>query len=285
MDKNIYFFWEGDHLPFLEYLSMFSFRKQNPEWKILVIHKRYPGMCRWPTGEHKRPRSKQRNYFDQLPALNVEILDFDTEFREILSIDPKIAFVHAKDLASWSILAHRGGIVSDTDILYINPVSGLYNEFVADSSKIGAISFDNYPKKDYIPVSFMMGDKSECFAQILCSAISKYNPGVYECSGTPAIPYKDIFEIKALFPGEVFRIHESVVFPFTHVNFVESIDHVYKYNSRDLMPKSSIGIHWYGGNINNDYNETNFHTFNNTLCQVIKEIVCQNHNSQSVVLA
>lgn len=277
MNKDIYFFWDRPHLYFLEYLSFFTFRLHNPDWNIKVVIKENPGQIRWPTGEHKRQRGIVKNFLPDLNKLNVQFLSLEKDFPQITALDKDIAFVHAKDILNWYILAELGGVVADTDILFVRPIDSLYKDFESKNSKIGLISFINHPKVDYIPVSFMMGDKSFFFKEVYLNARSRYNPAIYECAGTDCIPYKNWTQICARFPQDVYRLNEKVVFPFTHVNFVDSIGLIYGADSRHLIGEDSIGLHWYGGNLPEDYNETNYMNYNNTITGLIK-IIYDNRN-------
>jgi len=206
MKKDIYFFWEGGHLPFLEYISIISCKHKNPDWRILLINKVSRGVCRWPTGEHKRNRRLGKNYMPELVSAGVCTLDFEKEFADVANVDKNMAFVHAKDLVNWYVLANRGGAVCDTDIIFLQSMNDMHGAMQGSGAKIGLISFENYPKADYMPVSFMMGDRSEFFNEVYRNAVRTYNPREYECAGTASIPYKNLDRIRDKYGSEVYRI-------------------------------------------------------------------------------
>jgi len=268
MKKQIFFFWEGNTLPFMRFMSIHSFIKHNPSWKVFLIRKDTKGLCRWNSGENPTSlEDNTNNYFKELEELPVTILSLENDFSFIYDIDSNISCVHAKDILNWHLLAKEGGVVSDMDILYIKSISNIYEEYIKENATVGIISFKNFPKKNYMPVSFMMGGPNTFFEDVYNLALKQYNPSIYECGGTLCLPAQTLEEIKKMYPKEIFyHLNEHSVFPFTHVNLWKAYNLMHKEDAVAQIPVDTIGIHWYGGNPMS-INHTNK---NNTICKLIQ---------------
>ena len=93
--KNAFFYW-GDRRQFsyLHYLTIYSFIKLNPKWKVSVYTSRKLSKTNpWKNRTHLIEYDKD-SYFDKLQDLNVNIIKFD--FRDI-DVDPETPEVFKSD--------------------------------------------------------------------------------------------------------------------------------------------------------------------------------------------
>lgn len=115
-------YWGQDDLPFLRFLTLWSFASLNPHWTI-KLHEPEPLAdvleVTWDTPEHRGAKASARSYRAWLEAVpNLEVV------RHPASRYPEgLSQVHRSDLLRWEVLATEGGIWSDMDILWGRPMS------------------------------------------------------------------------------------------------------------------------------------------------------------------
>jgi len=156
--KIVHFYWGNEKLSYLRYLSIYSFRKLNPDWKIKIhIPKNLSSISpTWHSDEQKN-LSITRDYWLEIEKLNVEIIvqppldDFDNDAHE----------VHKSDFFRWKLLSNEGGVWSDIDILYINPMDNLLENISENSSCDTAFSW--YEENKKWAISFMLSSPNNLF--------------------------------------------------------------------------------------------------------------------------
>lgn len=287
MYKNIYFYWGNETMSYMRYMTLYSFRKFNPDWCInLIVNKQlHERILKNTIEKQDKTEFIGKDYSFLVKDLNITVLDFENSMLNLdYNVVKHMSDVHIKDLLNWKLLANGGGIVADMDILFTKPVGDTINT-VTD---IGLICFSNYPKKCYIPVSFMYSSGSNAFFNnVYNNALKSYNPSIYESCGTLCIKEKNLIEVRKNYSDlSIQKLKDSIVFPFIDYPWYKGIEMLYNTNNRHLMKDNSIGIHWYGGaplsqHYNNLLNEKTIYEINNTISMSIREILlCQNHNNQ-----
>lgn len=290
MNKHIYFYWGNDVMSYMRYMTLYSFCVFNPDWDVYLIKNNQPHKRYLTNTIEKQDKTEYngKDYSYLVDNLDINIISFENSMIDLEDSTIKgMSDVHIKDILNWKILAEQGGIVADMDILFTKPMGNS----IEDKANIGLICFDNYPKKDYIPVSFMYSSgNNEFFKKTYKNALKNYNLNIYESCGTLCIEEKNLNEIKENFSSLfIQRLEDSIVFPFIDYPWGEGIDMLYKSNNRHLMRFDSLGIHWYGGApltqvYNNLLNEQTINEINNTISITIKGVLqCQSHNSQRKV--
>ena len=119
------YYWEGPHFSYLHYLSIKSFSALNPDWTIRLYTPTSPSQAQavWTTPEQKVEYTGS-NYFHKIGELDVEIIPINLD--DYLGYKTeKIHCVQRSDLFRWKLLADEGGGWSDSDILYIKPLTSL----------------------------------------------------------------------------------------------------------------------------------------------------------------
>ena len=90
-----FFYWTGGPLPWLREQALVSFRRHHPDWEVVL------------GSPERRP----------VPA-GVR-LELDTE------TDPALPPAARSDAWRWGVLAARGGVYADTDVVFVRPLDDL----------------------------------------------------------------------------------------------------------------------------------------------------------------
>lgn len=289
MKKSIYFYWGNETMSFMRYMTLFSFCELNPDWQVFLIENKMPSERALDDSVEERQDKteyKGLDYSDQLRELPINYFEFDPV---MLDMDPdivsKMSDVHIKDMLNWKILAEGRGVVADMDILFTKPLTPSINP----SAHIGLICFSGYPKRDYIPVSFMYASKpTEFFRKVYQTSINNYDPAVYESCGTPCIQEPNIHMVQDNYPDMIVQhFKDSIVFPYTNYPWATGIEMLYNGDFSAELAKDFVGIHWYGGApLSQRYNNLINHKtimedkFANTMTIKMKEVLCLSRSSQ-----
>lgn len=273
LPKHIYFYWGNEKMSFLRYMTFKSFRHHNPDWEMTLVKRREPLPRRdygW-TEKQDFMFEQEEDYSDRLEELDVYIEYIEDSFPNIAELD--LSDVHTSDILAWYILAYRGGVVSDTDIVFTKPFDWERYKDV----QFGICSFEKLPAPDYMPVSFMISQRNEIHELIYETAVERYDIGSYESAGTPAIleAVGNFENIKKLFPEyNVVRLPSTLVFNFAEkFRFTYYSIMLFSQNHYNNLDEDTIGLHWYAGEnqrYNRLYKESNIASFNSTVAEAVK---------------
>lgn len=225
--KQIHFYWSGK-MPYLRYLSALSFKRLNPDWKIILWTSEVKSQIRtWNTCELNYEQNWD-DYSEIFMGLcdKINTVDF--------SKNNDISEVHKSDLLRCWVLNKYGGVYSDTDIVYFNPISELSINNEGNQNVETFFCICDYGHS----TGFLMASKgSEFFGRVFHEAC-KVDIVRYQSLGP------DLF-------NKLFPTIESInglnigMDALYHYN-IQRIDEIYK--EKDLkFPKGAIGVHWYGG--------------------------------------
>lgn len=273
LPKTVYFYWGSEKMSFLRFMSFKSFRHHHPDWRMVLVRRQEPlprKSYRWSESQDFMYR-RLRDYSGRLATLDIEVEALESEYPEIAARG--LSDVHTSDLLSWFILARKGGVVSDTDIIYTATFD--YERFM--DTEFGMVCFENLPKAGYMPVSFMISQPNEIHERIYQQALESIDDQVYESAGTPAIERAvgSFEEIVRAFPRtKVVRLPSRIVFPFSEAHPFESYRAMAFEQDLTLHP-DTIGIHWYAGapghqKINRAYRERSYEKFHCTVSRAIQ---------------
>lgn len=267
--KKAHFFWSGPSLPYLYYLSLYSFRKLNPDWEV-ILYTSFDDLDKptWTTGEqgdgvsHSGP-----NYFERCRDTADEVVVFDFED---IGFDNALHPVHKADILRQYLMCEVGGLWSDMDILWVKSMSDVYDETL---SKVD-ITFC-YQKKAFVSgVTYSTGSNNSIYRNILKHIQSSYAMAgrkieQYQAAGPDTLyltqlqgdlgKNKNIFEITSLPFGSnivtgaaigmrAINLRQNYFCPFWY-NEVDKIFSPEKFSEKgyELLPKDTIGLHWFGG--------------------------------------
>jgi hypothetical protein len=274
--KVIHFYWGNEKLSYLRYLSVLSFRRLNPEWKIkihvpAVLNTNPP---EWNT-IHQKNLKIEIDYFTQLIDLDVEIVkhDFSEDF------DNFAHEVHKCDFLRWKILATEGGVWSDIDILYVKSIEELAENI--DDEYIKSIDvFLCCFRKSKHAIGFLMSAGNNPFYQKIYDLSKKnYDKTQYQCIGSKLIDYNYHSQVKIrkefgneskvyfIDPLCVYKLQEKEI-----PTFFETYDGEINFIVEE---KYVIGFHWYAGhplaqNFESLLNMDNVDQFDNFLSKIIQ---------------
>lgn len=253
MIKVAHFYWGGGPLSYLRYLTIKSFQKYNPDWEV-QLHVPVTGVMvqnTWGTGEQPEPYFGE-DYTNKLEHLFV-VHDFEN--LGFLNLIPE---TYKSDFLRWHLLSTEGGLWLDMDILFFRPVPPIERNCITACFPVYYICF-------------VYSEKTEFFKEIREHALN-IDFSDYQSIGSHLF-YK-------LYQGHIGidLINPVIVLPVTRLNKL----HVIFDSCRNLDLTDSIGLHWFGGHKlgrewENRITESNWDTYDNILCEVIKEI----HDVQS----
>jgi len=276
--KVMHFYWGNKKLSFLRYLSVLSFRILNPDWKI-KIHVPVKLTTKPPPWHsmHQKRANIDKDYFDELHALDVEIVkeDFSEDF------DNDAHEVHKSDFLRWRLLSTEGGVWSDIDILYVKPMNNLV-ENVEEGYQQSIDAFLCCFKKSKHAISFLMSAGNNPFYRKIGElAKEAYDETQYQCIGSLLIDnnYHSQVKIRKDFGREmnVYFIEPKCVYSLQE----DSIPAVFSTPTEDMLDliyaPGVIGFHWYAGHplaqeFESKLDKTNINDYNNFLTAAIKTL-------------
>lgn len=249
--KQAHFYWGYTPMPWLNALSLYSFRRHNPDWKVILYSP--TGLSRragWKTGEQSVPYSGV-DYAGS--AWCIESVD---EFRimdyEGIGMSNDMHDVHRADALRHYIMYTEGGLWSDMDILYFAPVGR-----VAPDGTDVALSFHmQLRKKPYYATAFVLtAPRTKFYQTVYEKAVQSWDPNLYQCIGPDMVRklWPRLDDARQEIPSESFyNIPVSVVYPFLY----GVCDRFFSDVAEDSLPPDSIGVHWYGGSPNSGKYQT-----------------------------
>lgn len=275
--KIAHFYWGGANISFLRYISILSFQKMNPEWKInfYIPDKQTKNEFTWNTWEHKELKKDVKDYFNILKdKINPIIINMQK-----LNISDDLSDVYKSDLLRNKVLSDFGGVWCDFDIIFFKSMEYLnFNNknyknidgavcIQFNTHHIGFLfsSINNlyfFDNKTSLP---MFIDKRN-YQSLGVSFYNKYYPTIKSIQDK----YNLIFH----------NIDMEVVYPHN----CQTIKRVYRDKGFEylLTNNNSIGIHWYGGHkdsmkLNSELTHENIKSYNVTLTNLIRYIFKDNY--------
>jgi hypothetical protein len=264
--QTAHFYWGGGPLSYLRFLSVKSFKKQNPSWQVTV---------HTPAVSSSAPatwtNSIKQDFRDQLGPLDVTVIshDFDS-----YGFNNQAHEVHKSDFLRWRLLAEQGGVWSDIDIFYTNPIDNIKENTVGNCNIDVALCPLKPPHKH--TVGFMLSSKDNAFYQhISQQAVANYNKDVYQCMGSDLIngSFPTLESFGQQFPNTKFIfLDKRCVYTITS----KTIELFYQLTNKRHNNSEIIGYHWFGGHprsqeFENDLNPETVNKHSHFLARVIQE--------------
>lgn len=237
MNKVLHLYWGRNRpLSWLQLMTVASFHRHNREWKIIV---HIPSLSdvrydqQWKTGEHRADEIPVRDWFASLSrwvTFRVERIDLPKGCSE----------VHRSDLLRWKILAEEGGLWSDFDIFYFQPVKALFKSIFSWDVTLCQQSGG---QGDWYPIGFLASagtpDAKRFWKQVETEAWNFLDAGEYQSAGRFALEF-------ALLSDEARHLRcrwipESRIYPIRPAQ----LGWIWAFGK--IHPLSTIGLHWYAG--------------------------------------
>lgn len=303
--KRMFFYWGGSKLSWMRYMSLFSFKKMNPDWNVILYLSSNIDE-KTECGSTKMLDYLTYDGYDYLNDLkNIDIKIEKVEFpKEIQNKLKGISPIHESDLFRLYQLFIGGGFYCDMDILFFRPIDALYNEiseggydtiiheYVSDNnvwwSTIGFLgsSINN----EYFKNLFECGLNS-----INEKNAEKYNIE-YQAMGV-ALIYRLLNEPQhiGMFNVAVKRYPQLKFYNISTTLFYNYdwtfVDYCFKTPiGSNSFALDSIGYHWYGGantaqKYNNILTEKNYLEYKTTFSRIADEIINNKKIEISIVTA
>ena len=235
--KVAHFYWGGGPLSYLRFLSVKSFKKQNPDWQVKV---------HVPVTNSQAPASWANNikqdFRKQIDTLDVTIVEHDFDSH---GFNNQAHEVHKSDFLRWRLLATEGGVWSDIDIFYVKPMQCL-EENISQNSNIDVALCPLKPPYKHT-VGFMLASKDNKFYSYISQvALTNYNKDVYQCMGSDLINarFENFESFGQQFPNNKFIfLDKKCVYTITS----KTIESFYQQTNKKHNGPEIIGYHWFGG--------------------------------------
>ncbi len=262
--KTAFFYWGGKRLSFLRYMTIYSFKKLNPDWNIQfycpikMISKNI-----WKEKQFENQSVNVLNYYQYITHnLMIRPIVFDFEK---LGLSNDMNEVHKSDFIRYYLINNFGGVWCDMDILFIKPMEQL----LLNKNKIKSSSYYYFGKEDGEieghGIGFLMGTKgSKYYGDVFESAKKAYNAVDYQTIGADLLNREFNSSILNKIYQDAIPIDTEAVYAINHYNR----DFLYNKCNFDMLTENAIGIHWYGGSeyvrkLTISVNHTNFKTYKN----------------------
>ena len=271
--KIAHFYWGGDRLSYLRYLSIKSFAVQNPDWEIRLHVPVQNSTVPSTWHQFDRDQIDQQDWRQELTLLDVTIAQHN--FQDY-GFDNTAHEVHKSDFLRWRVLANDGGLWSDMDILYCAPMSQLVENTKKNSKLNTGLVPLIAPGKH--TVGFLLSSSSNEFYQhISATCTTRYDPNVYQCMGSNLLnQYKALEEFNDHFPRNNFAFLNKNCVYFVSAKSVEDffkpLNHI---TVKRMRHPAIIGYHWFAGHpvsreFEQKFSPSMIDQYNNLITTVIK---------------
>lgn len=276
--KIAHFYWGSNKLSFMRYMTIYSFKKLNPDWSvILYVPKEVNSFKNWQSFHQSDScdYQQEKDYTNELKKMPIKIIEVD--FTNTLVKDAGEA--QRSDYLRWNLLYQKGGAWFDMDILFIKPLSELAFNNLNNCYANLFLTFDERHCNE-LPIGALFTSPKTQFYKDVCNQLKLVtNLNDYQAIGINILN-------KIIFNEQYFKTKYSnlKIINFNFNNFYlldyKNLIDIYKNNFFEKLKnnKEVIGIHWYGGDrmsseFNNIINHENYINFNNTICNAIKFVM------------
>jgi glycosyltransferase involved in cell wall biosynthesis len=272
--KIAHFYWGSKKMSFMRFMTIFSFKKQNPDWSIrLYVPSKLSASKNWNT-HHKQDNNDyelEEDYFDELKnSLNLKIINVDFEKTPLGN---NASEVHKSDYFRWNILHQVGGLWCDMDIMFFKSMKDMKLNNPDNSNCDTFVCFDDRHKINSI--GFLMSEKRNfVFKRYSMMAKKNFSNEGYEHIGSKMlnVQYKSFEHLQETFlSNNIYNIEHEEVYYYDFKN----LNNVFYKDVMSVLDNNSIGVHWYGGaeesqELNNKLTKENYKDFDNTISKIIE---------------
>jgi len=269
-------------------MTLYSFRKLNPDWKI-ELH-----LCKPNTIEYKPWNDSPiqdffnfggKDYFKEIEKLNITIKQWDIGNVEGTDWSSILCSSHKSNFFKWQKLSEEGGFYSDIDILYLKPMDQYYekvkkyNTIICYRNKYFSIGFlgssiNNNFYRDIFRNAFN-NFHVEKYQTVGVENIYSWLKKISNTSSEIDISRLDLWKIiEQYYPHiKAYNNEMELFYPWTF----DRMEEVFHFKHTQI-PENCIGIHWYAGDsisqkFNNLLTLENYNQFDNTYCYFADKIL------------
>jgi hypothetical protein len=272
--KTLHVYWGNDSISFLRYLTVLSFAKCNPDWKVKLYYPKlkHENKRTWASCEHSHKFAGE-NYIDRLFGLDIDKIEIS--FTE-LGIREDMAEPFKADSLRWMLLSSEGGLWSDFDIIYFKPMEDFYLNN-AENRNIDTLFCLNENGNRYHSIGFLLSSPgNEFYRFVYKESYLKLDISTYQSIGSHLLNthFPTLLSAQDMFKHlSMANIKMAVVYTFR-----DNIDQIYNSNVLSRIPKLAIGIHWYAGHPysakwENTITESNFRDYDTILSKLIRRVI------------
>jgi len=253
-----HFYWGGGNFAFLRYLTIKSFRRFHPEWKVIIhVSGDQCNIQPWATKENSVP-SVGKDYLPVLVQEGVEIHKVDMTD---IGFSNQIPEVLKSDIYRLYLLATTGGLYLDTDVLFFRAIQeGLpHND---------AKAFFNYHLcNNDLPYVHRIGllaasENNPLFGELFNNVKPYVDVNSYQCVGSH---YYGKFLL--MDNPDICNFSVSLIYPF------QRVEEIFEFAIQDALLKiaeDTVAVHWFAGNpkagaLMNTFQENTYLDFDNIL--------------------
>ena len=279
IDKTAYFFWQGEQMSWLRYMTLYSFSKYNPKWRCIlyICDSEYRAEKNWDTVEVQNdqayPKEKTKNYIQELKNLNIEIRNYKSK--------DKLNTFKNSDIFQWDILSEKSGFYFDMDIMFVSPMDKIYERCCNTDAYISYFNGD-------FSIGSMASSGKNMFFKDLYDRSLLLKDDCYGYQGTGKVTVESIVMDKINSGIRNYRHRTQVLEEaYPNINFYNTERDVYPFNwdndaarfydvHNNIQEEGFLGIHWYGGRpvsqrFNEMLDEDTFFEHKNTICYYAKK--------------
>jgi len=239
--KVLHLYWGGQNLSYLRYLTVVSFRQQNPDWKIKIHRPFFPydGEITWGDLPHSQKGLATAGEYAYIEKLEDSYVEFVGHDFEKYGFHNNIPETYKADYLRYLLLSTEGGVWSDFDILYFRSMNSVaLNKRENGNVDTGICIFED----GLVPIGFLFScPGNPVYAKLEILAKQRLNLKKYQSIGA------DLFFLPEMrlnkFPINVGLISKDTVYALdwsrTKDIFINNVP----------LEQDTIGIHWYAGDL------------------------------------
>lgn len=291
--KKIFFYWDGSDLSWMRYMTLYSFRKLNPDWNMtLYLSDGISKNKGWKTSENQDYYTYNgNNYINKLKDLNIKIekAEFPKEIQGLLT---NLSPIHKSDLFRYYQLFVGGGFYCDMDVLFFKSIDNFYNEVIQKG--YDTIIHEYQSKERTLTIGFLGSSiNNEYYKNLFEFGVNYYTNNIKNDDINNNYQSMGVLLIYMMFTNKLSasRVYETIISKYPNLKFynlptslIYSFDWTkIKYCFSNSIKSShfaynSIGYHWYGGGVesqkyNNILTEKNYKDHRTTFSTIAQEVI------------
>ncbi len=280
--KRIFFYWDGNKLSWMRYMTLYSFKKLNPEWDVILYLSNNENNIQSWNGSEIQDFSNYDgiDYINKVEEIGIKIekVEIPDDLKNTFS---SLSPIHKSDMYRYYELSKNGGFYCDMDVLFFRPIDNFYQKITENNTD--TIIYQCFAN---IAIGFLGSSiENNFYKDVFNFGITHLNTSNYQSLGVDLIysmfggNRANAFimnKISMKYPQlNIYSIPTSLIYQYDwtkiHYNFTNPI-------GIEGFDQESIGYHWFGGGrisqqFNNMMNENNFRDFQTTFSEIAKKIL------------
>jgi len=242
---ELHLYWDGSPMSKLQMLTVVSFHKYNPEWKInvYIAKQGYKGKARY------IPDYTGQDYFQEVKKLgyvNIVTIDLDD-----YGISSALHGILRSDIFRYYILYTIGGVWSDFDVLWLKPMEHFrnieYHGNVPIEEVTDIVSFI-YGTGGGHSIGIMIHAKNTVYLQSVIKAVKNVKPPhTHEVFGASLLNthYPTLDSLYKF--GNVIGTRFETYYPYNIHPPNVTIQKLYRGVDLSCINNNVMCVHWYNG--------------------------------------